>query len=241
MDLSTKISIWALVVSVLTGVFGAFGGVPGIKQLFFNKPRLTVEALMPVVVYDEGNGRETTYPKFTLKGVLKVSNPNNFDVNLSEIKLYGRTEDSSGKYKYQGKPLYYELNVPGVFETGNGIVKAYGTSLLKANFTKFENDQDPGVMHGPMKGGYSEEAGSLLFHIYLPSYNQLFKFNEKRVPSEVVPEAYNGKLNFALSFDNELIKVHPKKTTTLVSFTKEEWENSDRVLSIYNATTNLHQ
>ncbi|HUT70173.1 MAG TPA: hypothetical protein VMW89_05810 [Desulfatiglandales bacterium] len=239
MDISTKISIGALVVATLTGILGAFGGIPGIKSLFFSKPRLKIEGFMPAVVYDEGNTKESMYPKFTLKGMIKVSNPNNFDININEIKLYGRTQDSSGKYKHKGNPLFYELSVPGLFESGSDIVKAYSSAFLRCNFTHFENDQEPGVMHAPMKGGYSEEVGSLLFHIYVPSYNQLFKFNERRVPYELVGEAYNGKLNFAVVFNNELIKLNPKLITTLVAFSKDEWENNETVIKIFNATTSL--
>jgi hypothetical protein len=239
MDLPTKISIAALIVSILAGIFGALGGIPGIRDVFFSKPRLIVEAFMPSIVYDAGNTKDTVYPKFTLKGVLKVSNPNKFDINLTEIKLYGRTQDSSGKYKYQGKPLFYELNVAGLVEPGSGIIKAYSNGLLKFSFAHFDNDQKPGVMYAPMKGGYSDELGSLLFHIYLPSYNQLFKFNNNRVPYELVPESRDGRLSFAFSFNNELIKINPKKLTSLVSFTKDEWENNDKVASLFNATAGL--
>jgi hypothetical protein len=242
-DLATKISIWALVVSILTGIFGAMGGVPGIKAVFFSKPKLTIEGFMPIVVYDEGNSRDTKYPKFNLKGVLRVTNPNGFDVNLNEIKLYGRTQDSSGKYHYQGKPLYYELNVAGVFDTGSTIVKAYSSKLVKCNFARFENDQEPGVMHGQLglKAGYSKEVDSLLFHIFLPSYNQLFKYNDHRVPFELVPEAYDGHLSFALVFNNELINIAPNRITKLVSSSKEEWENGEHIAKLYNATVNLYK
>ena len=83
MDISTKISIGALVVAILTGIFGAFGGIPGIKSLFFSKPRLKIEGFMPAIIYDEGNTKESMYPKFTLKGMIKVSNPNNFGYTLT--------------------------------------------------------------------------------------------------------------------------------------------------------------
>jgi|SRR3989304_1654720 len=239
MDLPTKISIAALIISVLTGIFGAFGGIPGIRDVFFSKPTLAIEAFMPSVVYDAGNNKDTIYPKFALKGVLKISNTNKFDINLAEMKLYGRTKDSSEKYNYKGKPLFYELNVAGLVEPGSGIIKAYSSGLLKFSFAHFDNDQEPGIMYAPMKGGYSEEIGTLLFHIYLPSYNQLFKFNDNRVPYELVPESKDGQLSFAVSFNNELVKINPKQITSLVSFTKDEWENNDRIASLFNATANL--
>jgi hypothetical protein len=201
--------------------------------LFFSEPILKVEGFMPVVVFDDENTRESLYPKFTLKGVLRVFNPNSFDVSLNEIKLYGRTQDSSRKYQYKGKPLFYDLNVPGVFESGTGIVKAYASALVKCSIAHFDNDQDPGVMYGPMKGGYSEEVGSLLFHIYLPSFNQLFKFNNRRVPYELVGEVYSGRLNIALVFNNELLKIDPKLITTLVSFSKAEWESGVSANRLY--------
>src|SRR3972149_12219321 len=171
MDIPTKISIAALIVSILTGIFGAFGGVPGIRDVFFSKPKLIIETFMPSVIYDAGNTKDTVYPKFTLKGVLKVSNPNKFDINLTEIKLYGRTQDSSGKYKSQGKPLFYELNVAGLIEPGNGIIKAYSNSLLKFSFAHFDHDQEPGVMYAPMKGGYSNELGSLIASLFNATAN----------------------------------------------------------------------
>lgn len=243
MDTSTKISMWALGVSIITGVLGAFGGVPGIKALFFSKPKLVIEGFMPVVVYDDGNTRDSKYPKFTLMGVLKVENPNNFDVNLNEIKMYGTTQDSSGKHKYRGNPLYYQLNVAGVFEAGNGIVKAYSSELLKCNFGRFENEQEPGVMYGGLglKAKHSKELGSLLFHIYQPSFNQLFSYNENRVPFDLVPEAYSGKLSFAVAFNNELITVRPDKLRKLVSITKQEWANNEHIAKLYNATSNLYK
>jgi len=239
MDLSTKISIGALAVSIITGALGAFGGIPGINSLFFSKPKILIENFMPVIVYDNENTKETIYPKFTFKGVIKVSNPNNFDINLSELKIYGRTKDTSEKFKYQGNPLFYELNISGLFEPGNTIIKAYSSNYLKCSFAHFENDRDPGVMHAPMAGGYSEEVGSLLFRIFIPDYNQLFKFNERRVPHELVAEAYDGRLTFALVFNNELIKINNNAVKTLIPFNKNEWENNETVIKIFNATADL--
>lgn len=241
MDIPTKISICALIVSIISGIFGAFGGVPGIKTVFFSKPKLKIEGFMPVVVYDEGNSKENKYPKFTLKGIIKIINPNKFDININEIKLYGITQDSSGKYKYKGKPLFYDLNIPGIVDQGYKIVKAYGSTFIKCNFAHFDNDKKPGIMHGPMSGGYSEEVNSLLFNIYEPSYNQLFKFNEKRIPNELVNEVYNGKLKFAVVFNNELIECEPKKITKLVHFTKEEWDNNEKIIKLFNASANLYK
>ena len=171
MDLPTKISIAALIISVLTGIFGAFGGIPGIRDVFFSKPTLAIEAFMPSVVYDAGNNKDTIYPKFALKGVLKISNTNKFDINLAEMKLYGRTKDSSEKYNYKGKPLFYELNVAGLVEPGSGIIKAYSSGLLKFSFAHFDNDQEPGVMYAPMKGGYSNELGSLIASLFNATAN----------------------------------------------------------------------
>ena len=239
MDRPTKISLAALIIAVLTGIFGAFGGIPGIRDVFFSEPKLVIEAFMPSVVYDAGNTKDTIHPKFTLKGVLKVLNTNNFDINLAEMKSYGMTKDSSGKNSYKGKPVFYELNVAGLVEPGGGVIKAYSSGLVKFSFAHFDNDRGPNIMNTPMKGGYSDELGSLLFHIYLPSFNQMFNYNNNRVPYELVPETKNGQLSFAVSFNNELIKINPKQITSLVSFTKDEWEDNDRVSSLLNATANL--
>ncbi len=239
MDTPYLLSIIAIIVSIIAGIIGIFGGVPGIKSTFFNKPAIEIYGLMPVVVYDEGYDRDKQYPKFSLKGVLKISNPRSYDLSINEMKLYGLTQDSSGKYKYKGKPLFYKLNIPGTLETREDIVKAYGSSYLKFNFAHFENTEEPGVMRSPMAGGVSDELGSLLFHIYVPSFNQLFKFNEKRVPYELVAEVEKDKLNFAVILNNELIKIKPQLITQLVSFSKEEWANDEKVISIFNATKSL--
>lgn len=134
MDTSSPISIIAIIVSIIAGIIGIFGGVPGIKSTFFNKPAAKIQGLMPVIVYDGGHNRDKLYPMFSLKGVLKIANPNNYDISINEMKLYGLTQDSSGKYKYQGKPLFYKLNVPGTLDTKDDIVKAYGSAYLKFHF-----------------------------------------------------------------------------------------------------------
>ena len=234
MDLPTKISIIALIVSILTGIFGALGGIPGIRDVFFSKPKMIIDAFMPAIVYDAGNSRDTIYPKFALKGVLKLSNPNKFDINIAEMKLYGRTQ-----YEYKGKPIFYDLDVAGLGEQGGGTIKAYSSAVLKFGFAHFKNDSEPGVMLPPMKGGYSKELGGLLFNIYVPSLNQLFTFNKNRVPGQLVPESQDGRLSFAVSFNNQLIKINPKLITQLVSFSKEEWEDSNKVDSLFFATANL--
>src|SRR3989304_6624622 len=147
-----ELSKIALIVSVITGIIGIFGGAPGIKALIFSKPSIEIIGFMPVVVFDGGNSEDTTYPQFSLKGLLKLANPNNFDVSINEIKIYGRSQDSSGKYKFPGnKPILYEMNLFGTVEKGEDIIKAHGSSFLRFHIAHFENKEEPGIMHGPMK------------------------------------------------------------------------------------------
>ena len=180
MDLS-KIAIF---VSIIAALIGIFGGVPGILKLFFDKPKIEIIGFMPVAVFDEGSNKDTTYPKFTLRSFVKIANPNNFDVSINELKIYGRSQDSSGKFKFPGnKPILYEMNLVGTVEKGEDIIKARGTSFLRFHIAHFENELEPGVMHGgPFKAVPDPELGHHIFHIYKPAFNQLFKFNDRRVP-----------------------------------------------------------
>jgi hypothetical protein len=199
---------------------------------------------MPIVVYDEGNTRDTKYAKFNLRAVLKVKNTNGYDINLNEIKLYGISKDYSGKYHdKKGKPIYYNLNVAGIVNEGSKIIRSHSSELVKCNIARFENDQEPGIMYGRLglKTGYYAEGDGMMFYIYLPSFNQLFKYNERRIPLELVPEVYDGKLSFAINFNNELIKINPQKITKLVSSNNKEWENNEFMAKLYNATINMYK
>ena len=231
-----ELSKIAIIVSVIAALIGIFGGVPGIKELFFSKPSIEVIGFLPVVVFDTGNSKETTYPQFSLKGLLKIANPNNFDVSINEIKIYGRSQDSSGKYKFPGnKPILYELNLVGTVDKGEDIIKAHGSSFLRFHIAHFENKEDPGVMHAPMKAVGNPELGHPIFHIYIPSFNQLFKFNDRRVPYELVEHVDNGELNIAVNFNNELVKINPKNILHLHQITNNEWDNKESLIQVFNA------
>jgi len=232
MDLS-KIAIF---VSIIAAIIGIFGGVPGIKDLFFSKPNIEVVGFLPVTVFDKGNSKDTTYPQFSLNALLKIANPNDFDVTVNEIKIYGRSQDSSGKYKFPGnKPILYELNLVGTVEEGEDLIKAHGSSFLRFHIAHFENKEAPGIMHAPMKAVGDPELGHPIFHIYFPSFNQLFKFNERRVPYELVDQVYNGELHIAVIFNNELLKINPKNILHLHQILNDEWDDKESLIQIYNA------
>jgi len=236
MDLS-KI---AIIVSIVAALIGIFGGVPGIKKLFFDKPKIEILGFMPVVVFDEGNNKDTKFPKFNLTGFVKIANPNDFDVSINELKIYGRSQDSSGKYKFPGnKPILYEMNIVGTVEKGEDIIKAHGTSFLRFHIAHFENDREPGIMHGPMKAVPDPELGHHLFHIYSPDFNQLFKFNDRRVPYELVEQVGEGLLHFAILFNNELVHVDKNLIFHLQQTTQEEWKNQEKMVPLFNGISNL--
>jgi len=90
-------------------------------------------------------------------------------------------------------------------------------------------------MHAPMKAVGDSELGHPIFHIYSPSFNQLFKFNERRVPYELVDHVYNGKLHIAVNFNNELVKINPKNILNLHQMLNDEWDDKESLIQIYNA------
>lgn len=236
MDLS-KI---AIIVSIIAAIIGIFGGVPGIKKLFFSKPKIEIIGFMPVVVFDEGNNADTTYPKFSLRGILKLANPNDFDVSINEIKMYGRSQDSSGKYKFKGnKPILYEMNLVGTVEKGEDVINAHGSSFLRFHIAHFENIEDPGIMRAPMKAVGNPELGHPIFHIYVPSFNQIFKYNDRRVPYEIVDYVKQGELNIAVVFNNELVKIEPSNIFSLHQISHNEWDNQQNLIQIFNAKKDL--
>lgn len=48
-----ELSKIAIVVSAIAAIIGIFGGVPGIKELFFSKPSIEVIGFLPVVVFEK--------------------------------------------------------------------------------------------------------------------------------------------------------------------------------------------
>ena len=236
MDLS-KI---AIIVSVIAGLIGIFGGVPGIKDLFFSKPNIEVIGFMPVVVFDDGNNSDTQYPKYSLKGILKLSNPNDFDVSINEIKFYGSSQDSSGKYNFPGnKTIFHEMNLVGTVEKGEDIIKSHGSAFLRFNIAHFENTDEPGRMIGPTKAIEDPESGHPIFYVYGPSLDQLFKFNNRRVPFELVDHFQKGELNIAVVFNNELVSIKPNIIYSLHQILSNEWDNRQMLIQLFNVNIDL--
>ncbi len=237
MDLS-KI---AITVSIIAALIGIFGGIPGIKKLFFSKPKIEIIGFMPAAVFDDGNNKETTYPKFSLTGFVKLANPNDFDVSINEIKIYGRSQDSSGKYKFPGdKPILYEMNLVGTVEKGKDIIRAHGSSFLRFHIAHFDNKLDPGVMHGgPFKAVGDPGLGHPIFHIYKPAFNQLFKYNDRRVPYELVDHVSKGLLHFAIVFNNELVIIKPSLIFSLQQSTIGDWNSQEKMIVLFNGLLNL--
>jgi hypothetical protein len=237
---SSRLGTIALRVSILAGIIGVFGGVPGLKQLFFDKPSILVQGFMPVVVFDEGSSLDSIYPKFSLNGILKVSNRNNFDVSINEMKVYGKTQDSSGKYKFSGnKPVLYQLNLVGTAEKGDDIVKSHASSFIRFRIAYFDNTEDPGMMRGPMKAVGNTDLGHPIFHIFFPSFNQLFKWNDHRIPNNLVDHVGQGKLSFAVVFNNELVQIQPRFIYYLHHCGKDEWENITDLIRVFNAKASM--
>lgn len=239
MDYSTKLALIALIISIITGVFGIFGGIPGIKQLFFSQPNIKIDGFLPVAVYDQGYNEESQFPKFSFKGVLKVSNPNSYDISLNEMKLYGVVKDTQGIKFDNGKPVFYELNLPGMIDTGETVVKGYGTTYLKFNFGHLSNDEQPGTYRGIGSGGQATEIGKPDFQVFLPNYALLFKPNKFRLPYEFVDEISSGKLNFAVNFNSQLVKIPTNSILYLHRFSLDEWSNNERVVNFYNKAITL--
>jgi hypothetical protein len=228
-------------IKVLSGVatiLGLFGGIPGIKQLFFENPRIITGPFMPAVIFDDGYTIESRWPKFSLAGLVRVHNPSDKDVAVTEMRLDGRTQDTSGRYKFpDGKPILYDLHISGTLDGIDTPIKSHSSAVLGFRFAHFENTQKPGEMNGPMSGGMNPEAGQIVFTIVTPSFNQLFKYNEQRIPGILVDEASNANLTFSILFNNERVAV--KDLLNLQHFSKEEWEDKEKLISTYNAAVSL--
>jgi len=228
----------SLVLSVLATIIGIFGGVPGINQTFFSKPRIIADAFLPVVIFDDGYEIRSKFPKFWLAGLVRIHNPGDKDILVTEMRLDGRTQDTSGKYKFpDGKPLLYELHVTGTIDEKDTVIKSHSSAVLRSRFSHFENTEEPGVMHGPMMGGHSVELDQVIFTIYIPSFNQLFKYNEDRIPSVLVDKSSNANLTFSVLFNNELLNI--KELLDLHHFSKKEWEDKEHLIRQYNAAVSL--
>jgi hypothetical protein len=135
--------------------------------------------------------------------------------------------------------MVYELNLLGTVEEGDGIVKAYGTSFLRFKIVHLDNEQGPDEMLAPMKGGGDPELGQTVFHIFYPSFNQLFKWNEQRVPRQFVDQVENGELAFSVGFNSELIRIEPKSIFVLHHCSKSEWERGTGLIQMFNTRANL--
>ncbi len=236
---SPRLAKIALIVSMVAGFLGIFGGVPGIKTIFFNSPSIEIQGLMPTVVFDEGYDLQKDDPKFSLKGLLKVSNPNDHDISISEMKLYGITRATSGyHWPNSGQPLVYRLNVAGVLDSKEDVIKARATGYLRFQFAHFENTEEKGIMHPPMSA-QGTDGGNPVFYIYTPTYDEIFKYNESRRPYEVVDELGKNELYFAVTFNNELIKIAPAQLLNLQHLSKEQWEKDETRTNTFNAAREM--
>jgi hypothetical protein len=230
-DTATKIAIISLIISA----FGIFGGVPGIISTFFSKPSLVIDGVMPTVVFDKGYSLDSEFPKFSLKALIKISNPNSYDISLNEMQLYGISRDTAGLKFPNGKTVIYEINVLGANDTGENIVKAYGTTYLKFKLAYFKNDEPRGAMTGPMSGSAAAILDKPDFKIFIPNYGQLFKNNQFRKPYDLVDELSNDELNFAINFNGKLMKVPSNLVLGLHHCSTEEWDNNTNLTNIFNA------
>lgn len=225
--------------SVVAAVIGIFGGVPGIIQTFFNAPGISVNAFLPAVIYDDGYDVNSKLPKFSLGGLVRIYNPDDRDIVVTEMRLDGKTQDTSKEWKSpNGKPILYELHVSGSVDGKDTLIKAHSSSVLKFYFAHFENTEGPEIIHSPMKGGKTED-GQLLFTIYVPSFNQLFVYSKERIPSIILDERHNAKLTFSVLFNNERLEV--KRLLTLRHFSKQQWGDEKHLLEMYNSALSLDQ
>ena len=201
------------------------------QQMFraATNPQITLETFMPLAVFDDGYNRDSIHPKFSLKGFLAVQNPNTYDVSISEMRLYGRSSDTSGKYK---TPINYDLNIAGVLDSKEeDLVKARSGKIMRFHFAHFDNDTEPGIMKTPMAGRGDKEG--LLFSITNPSFNQLFKYNQRRTPYQLVDEIKNSQLFFAVVFNNQLHKLDQNRITDLQACSRSEWEDREKALQLF--------
>jgi hypothetical protein len=89
--------------------------------------------------------------------LVKISNPNEKDIIINEIKLYGKSQDSFGKYHFPGnKPIIYNLNIVGVAESKE-VIKAFGDAYLIINFSHFDNNHESGIMLSSLIAEGSED------------------------------------------------------------------------------------
>jgi hypothetical protein len=164
----------ALILSMAAALFGIFGGVPGIKNTFFNKPNIQIQGFMPAVVFDEGYDLQKQYPKFSLKGLLKIRNSNDHDISISEMKLYGIARATSGyHWPNSAQPLEYHLNVVGVLDSKEDIIKAHDSGYLRFQFAHFDNTEERGIMRPPLKS-HGTKAGNWTFYVYSPTFDEIF-------------------------------------------------------------------
>lgn len=230
-----------LALSIIATIVGLFGGVPGIKELFFNSPVLKADPFLPSVIFDAGSSSKTKHPKFWLGGLVRILNSNDKDIVVSEIRMDGRTQDTSGRYRFKdnNKPMVYELHVTGTIDEQDNIIRAHSSAVLKFKLAHFDNTDEPGIMRSPMKTEYSKELEQMTFVIYIPSFNQLFKFNEDRIPFSMTDASTNGFLTFSIVFNNELIKTEVFPQLNHYSLT--EWDDKANLTKLYNAAIELQK
>jgi hypothetical protein len=60
-----------------------------------------------------------------------------------------------------------------------------------------------------------------------------------RQPYEIVDELSKNELYFAITFNNELLKIGPNQLLGLQHLNKDEWEKDEKLFNAFNAATEL--
>lgn len=230
----------AIFISILALITSIFGAAKGIKELFFSNPKIEIEAFMPVVVWDDGFNLESKYPSFLFGGLVKIRNPDNFDVSISEMRIYGISRDTSGRdasvLTSLGQPNYthiYKLDITGLIYK-NSIIKSYKSDFLQFKIAYFNTDMEPTFKMLPYKSSHSDEYGQPIEYVIVPMYNNLFKFNDKHSPEYLVDEILKGELIFAIYFNGNLIKIPPKSILPIFHCDKSIWEDTSKISKAYS-------
>lgn len=228
------------IIAILALIIALFGGAKGIKELFFSNPKIEIEAFMPVVLWDAGFNLESKHPSFLFGGLVKIRNPENYDVSISEMRIYGISRDTSGRdssvMTFLGQPNYthiYKLDITGLIYK-NSIIKSYKSDFLQFKFHYFNTEMEPTLKMLPYKSSHSEEYGQPIDSVIVPTYNNLFKFNEKHSPEYLVDEVKNGELIFAVYFNGNLVKIPPKSILPIFHCDKSIWEDTTKIFKAYS-------
>jgi len=132
------------------------------------------------------------------------------------------------------------MNLVGTVEKGEDIIKAHGSTFMRFNIAYFDNEFDSELMHGEpfFDAVIDQKLGHPVFHIYKPVLNQLFKYNDSRVPYALVEQVEKGNLHFAIVFNNELVLVDTILIFNLQQTDQEDWKKQEKMIPIFNSMSN---